>query len=292
MSVIVCGALHLDLVVTAPHLPAPDETVTGSALTRVFGGKGGNQAVAAARMGARSEMAGRVGNDDFAAPLLAALDAAGVGRGQVVAVPGPSGMSVAIVDAQGSYGAVIVSGANLTHDGRIALPGDATHLLLQNEIPAAANLRAATRARAAGARVIVNAAPARAPDPALLPLIDLLVVNRVEAAQLLGHGGAEDPRRAAPALAAQGPRQVIVTLGGDGLVLHDDAGTIHLPARPVTVQSTHGAGDACIGALAAALDGGADLRAACAFATSAAALHVATPPEGRAAITPDRVRAF
>ncbi len=111
-EVFVVGALHLDVVVDAPHLPALDETVVGSAVAYRFGGKGGNQAAAAARMGARVAMAGRVGRDAFGERLLAELDAAGVCRSQVLQGTGASGMSVAIVDQRGDYGAVIVSGVN------------------------------------------------------------------------------------------------------------------------------------------------------------------------------------
>lgn len=282
--ILVCGALHLDVIVTAPRLPRLDETVTGQAVRQAFGGKGGNQALAAARMGATVAMAGRVGSDSFAGTLLAALDAAGIDRSQVQADNGPSGMSVAILDASGSYGAVIVSAANLAIDAaRITLPPATTHLLLQNEIPEAVNIAAARQACAVGAKVILNAAPARAIPPDLLALTDLLVVNRVEAEDLTA--GATPPEAAAT-LAARGPAAVIVTLGAEGLILWD--GALHCaPARPVRVASTHGAGDAFIGALAAEAARGAGLREAAAFGQAAAALHVS-------GVTPDEsaVRAF
>ena len=285
MSVLVCGSLHLDVLVQAPHLPAQDETVTGRAVTYAFGGKGGNQAVAAARMGAKVAMAGCIGGDDFGERLLSGLDGAGVDRTQVSVVPGPSGMSVAVVEDGGAYGAVIVSAANLAQDGAVAVPRGTSWLLLQSEIPEGANIAAAARARAAGAQVMLNAAPARALPPALLALTDLLIVNRVEAAQALGRHDLPDPLAAARALRGLGPARVIVTLGGDGLVLAEGDGARHLAARKVAVVSTHGAGDAFIGALAARLDAGDDLAAACAFAQAAAALHVATAPEQRHAIT-------
>jgi ribokinase len=195
---------------------------------------------------------------------------------------------VALLQPDGSYGAVIVSAANLLIDpAAIVIPAEARLLLLQNEIPADANLRLAARARAAGLRVILNAAPARASDPALLALTDILVANRVEAADLLGDP-APEPRAAAAALAGRGPRAVIVTLGAEGLVLHEDISEV-ISARPVTPVSTHGAGDAFIGALAASLASGAALPVAARFAAAAAALHVATPPEARATITPAMV---
>ncbi len=291
MSVLVAGSLHLDVIVATPHLPREDETVTGSHVTYAFGGKGGNQAVAAARMGARCAMAGCVGEDAFAARLRAGLTEGGVDASQVRSVPGPSGMSVALLQPDGSYGAVIVSAANLLLDpAAVVFPPGARLLLLQNEIPAAANHALAARARAAGMGVILNAAPARAADPELLGLTDILVVNRVEAADLLGDAG-PDPEPAAAALAARGPRAVILTLGAGGLVLHD--GQAHaIPAHPVRAVSSHGAGDAFIGALAARLSAGATLPEAARFAAAAGALHVATPPEARATVTPAMVAAL
>lgn len=288
MSILVAGSLHLDVIVATPHLPREDETVTGSAVTYAFGGKGGNQAVAAARMGASCAMAGCVGEDAFAARLRAGLTEAGVDATRVRSVPGASGMSVALLQPDGSYGAVIVSAANLLVDAAaVTFPAGARLLLLQNEIPAEANRALAARARAAGLRVILNAAPARAPEAGLLALTDILVVNRVEAADLLGDP-APEPRAAAAALAGQGARAVILTLGAGGLVLHDRS-TEHIPAFPVTPVSTHGAGDAFIGALAARLSAGAALPAAARFAAAAASLHVATPPAERAIITPAMV---
>lgn len=292
MSLWVVGSLHLDVIVEAPRLPRLDETLAGQGVGYRFGGKGGNQAVAAARMGARVAMTGAVGSDDFAGALLAGLDAAGVDRTRVARVPGPSGMSVAILDPRGDYAAVIVSGANLSVTGEGPPPPGATHLLLQSEIPEAANLAAARAARAAGLRVLLNAAPARPVSPELLALADMLVVNRLEAAQLTGLP--EDAHEAAAlALLERGPRQVVVTLGAEGLHCRcrsDEALTLAAPR--VAVVSTHGAGDAFAGALAARLDAGAALPEALAFAQAAAALHVATPPERRAAITPREVAAL
>ncbi len=288
MSVLVAGALHWDVVVEAPHLPALDETVTGAGVAYRFGGKGGNQAVAAARFGARAAMAGCVGTDEAGAEILRALDAAGVAREAVRRLEGASGMSVAIMEPAGGYGAVIVSGVNLQLDGAaVTVPGGARVLLLQNEVPEAANLAVARRA--ASAKVVLNAAPARPVDPGLLALLDLLVVNRGEAAAM---AGVDDPEAAAEALRAQGPAAVIVTLGGEGLVAATAEGAFRLPAPVITVASTHGAGDAFIGALAAELDRGVPLRAACAFAQAAAALVVATPPEARGALDRAAVESF
>lgn len=293
MSVFVAGSLHLDVIVRAPHLPRADETVRGEGVAYVAGGKGGNQAVAAARMGARVAMAGRVGTDGFGERLIAHLHAAGVDCAGVARDPGPSGMSVAIVDADGSYGAVIVSAANLTIDpGAVVPPADARVVLLQNEVPEAVNLAAARGARAAGACAILNAAPARAVAAELMALIDVLIVNRIEAADMLGLPEIGDPAEAAARLGALGPRAVVVTLGAGGLMLWQHGRTHAMAAHRVAVVSTHGAGDAFAGALAAALDAGEGLGPAAAFGQAAAALHVAAPEGARGAITPAEVRAL
>jgi ribokinase len=285
-EVFVAGALHLDVVVTAPHLPARDETVAGHAVAWRFGGKGGNQAVAAARMGARVAMAGRVGRDGAAATILAALDAAGVDRAAVEAVDGASGMSVAIVDAAGDYGAVIVAGVNAGFAGA-AVPAGTRVVMLQSEVPEAANRSVA--AAAGAARVMLNAAPARPVDPALLARADILVVNRIEAAAL---AATDEPEAAAARLRAAGPGVAVVTLGGEGLVAATAAGLLRLPAPRVAVASTHGAGDAFCGALAARLAAGNDLADALCFAQAAAALTVATDPDRRDGLTEAAVRRF
>ena len=288
--ILVVGALHLDVVVDAPHLPALDETVVGHGVAYRFGGKGGNQAVAAARMGGRVAMAGCVGPDRFGEQILAALDSAGVDRSGVLTVPGASGMSVAIVDAAGDYGAVIVSGVNLALDGTaVRLSPALRTILLQNEVPDPVNRAIAARA-APAVRIILNAAPARPIAPDLMARIDVLIVNRGEAAAL---AGTADPAEAARRLLDQGPGAVIVTLGADGLICaRPGEAPLAQGAPAVRVISTHGAGDAFVGALAASLTQGTALSDALAFAQAMAALTVATAPDARAGITPDAVRAF
>jgi len=291
--VILCaGSLHHDVIVEAPGLPRVDQTLAGTDVRYVFGGKGGNQAVAAARAGAEVHMAGAVGSDDIAIFLRDALDAAGVRRGAVQAHPGPSGMSVAISLPDGNYGAVIVSGANLLfRPEAVQFPKGCAALLLQSEITETANLVLACKARASGIRVILNAAPARPVSASLLAMTDLLVVNRGEAADLLGRSEAGlDAEVAAADLARQVPGAVIVTLGGDGLVLAGAKDAGHYPAPRVTVVSTHGAGDAFIGALSAEWGRNASLAEAAAFAQAAAALHVSLPVALRASITQAGIR--
>ncbi|MDP2122726.1 MAG: ribokinase [Hoeflea sp.] len=291
MSVFVCGSLHYDVVVNAPHLPRLDETVPGVAVNYVTGGKGGNQAVASARMGAATAFAGRIGDDAFGQALLKGLMEAGVDSRQVQRDPGASGMSVAIVEPNGGYGAVIVSAANLAIDpASIELPPTTRVVLLQNEVPEAVNLAVALKARKLGAIVILNAAPARPMGPDLMQAIDMLVVNRVEAADLLATSEAAlDPLEAALALTRLGPRSVIITLGADGLVLYEAGTAVHHPGHPVEVVSTHGAGDAFLGALAAAHASGRSIADAARFGQAAAALHVSTATDRRHAITPGRV---
>ncbi len=284
-DVVVCGSLHLDVMVKAPHLPRLDETAVGSDWELKCGGKGGNQAVMARRAGARTAMIGCVGKDDFGDRLLANLDAAGVDRTAVgVDASVRSGMSVAIVDAAGDYGAVIVSGSNLAiPPGEIgplwARLGGGRVLMLQNEAPEAVNVAAARAARAAGARTILNAAPARTLSAEFLDLVDTLVVNRVEAEMMSGLpvASAADALAALPRLSAAG-RDVVITLGGDGLVLQParEAPTV-IPPHKVAVVSTHGAGDSFLGSLACALARGSALEDACRIANRAAADYVSAP---------------
>jgi ribokinase len=237
-------------------------------------------------------MVGAVGDDDFGARLLANLRAAGVDTAHVATVPGVgSGMSVAIVDPGGDYGAIIVSGANLTlGEGGLApeVFTGAGWLVLQNEVPDAANVAAARRARAAGARVILNAAPARPLPEGLAGLLDILVVNAIEA-EMLGGGTVTDLAGAAAAAERLLPLAgaVIVTAGGAGLAVAERAGPrLILPGHAVELVSTHGAGDALIGALAARLAAGDGLADAARYANAAAAVLVATPEDKRAGLTP------
>ena len=287
-DVIVCGSLHLDLLVRAPHLPAPDETVVGQSWSQSCGGKGGNQAVQAASQGARTAFIGRVGNDAFGTRLLENLDRASVDRTGVASDTGlGSGVSVAIVDAKGDYGAVIVSGANLAIEPGAVGPawdrlGGAPILVLQNEVPHAVNVAAARAARRVGARVVFNAAPARPSGDDLLDLVDVLVVNRVEATLL--SGAAVTNRSSAvlalPALGAD-RRTVVVTLGGDGLVAKvPGMRSCEIEAEPVIVLSTHGAGDCFVGALASRLAKGQSAIEACRFANHAAGAFVSTSATG------------
>lgn len=282
-DVLVCGSLHLDIVVRAPSLPRIDETAVGQSWQQVCGGKGGNQAVQAARAGAKTAMIGRIGNDEFGRILLSNLVRSNVDTSCISSdVEQGSGMSVAILQDNGDYGAVIVSGANLTIDA-IALQaqyeslGGAKIVVLQNEVPQQVNVALAKLARKTGAKIILNAAPAREFESDLLDQVDVLVVNRVEAAALSGMP-VNDPASARAALSnlIGVNRGVVVTLGGEGMIVSTPDGNVEeIEAIPVDVTSTHGAGDCFIGVLAAELAGGATLLAASRAANAAASKHVA-----------------
>ncbi len=281
-GVVVVGSLHLDVVVTAPRLPAPDETVMGEAVTLVCGGKGGNQAVAASRHGAPTAMLGRVGGDVFAASLVDNLRAAGVDTSLIQRdEAAASGLSVAVVGADGEYGAVVVSAANrgLSADG-FALPEGARVLVLQNEVPEAVNRSVAAEARRRGAIVVLNAAPMRPTAPETMRLVDLLIVNRIEAEALFETPihGVKDALAAAKWAGGGFDGEAIVTLGSDGLVHRDRSGAVrHHAVRPAPVVSAHGAGDVFVGVLCAGLAVPVAMDEAIADAQAAAARFVSTP---------------
>jgi len=284
--VTVFGSLHYDITVDAPDRPRKGETVTGRSWLPKCGGKGGNQAVAAARAGAAAAMIGAVGNDEFGRVLVDNLDRKMVDRRFVrTKLAAGSGMSVAIFDDEGDYGAVIVSGANLTLSGDDVaaaheLIARTSVLLLQNEVPDAANVAAARAVKRAGGRVVLNAAPARKLSQELISQVDILVVNVIEAEMLAGtpaietlHGAGSAARSLLELCPA-----VIVTAGGDGVAFANRQGqAIEIAAIKVRVESTHGAGDEFVGALAAALACGQPIKSALDAANRAAALLVGTP---------------
>lgn len=285
-TVIVFGSLHYDIIVQGPARPRKGETIAGSAWQPKCGGKGGNQAVAVAKAGAHSAMIGAVADDDFGRTLLQHLDDQGVDRRFVRVIPGGStGMSVAIFDGEGDYGAVIVSGSNLTLGepdvtaaAELFVPG--AILVLQNEVPDSANVAAAAACRKAGGRVILNAAPARLPSEALATNVDIIVVNAIEAELLAGVPVVEslEGALAAARILSRDYPTAIVTAGGEGVACVTAAGEeISIEAIKVKLVSTHGAGDAFIGMLAASLAGGSALAEALANANRAAAELVSRP---------------
>lgn len=288
--VTVFGSLHYDIAVFGPARPRKGETVTGSSWHPKSGGKGGNQAVSAAKTGIKTSMIGAVADDDFGHFLLNNLARKGVDHRFVARdAKRSTGMSVAIFDDEGDYGAVIVSGSNLelgdTHlDAASGVLAETAILVLQNEIPDAANVAAARRVKAAGGLVLLNAAPARPISEGLKTLIDILVVNAIEAEMLAGVDVVETLEGALSAariLRASFP-QVVVTAGGAGVAAVDDRGQeIMIDPVKVMVESTHGAGDEFIGVLASDIALGSTMRDALVRANNAAALLVGTKEEDR-----------
>lgn len=279
--IVVIGSLHYDIMVDAPDRPRKGETIAGFSWHPKFGGKGGNQAIAAAKAGAEVRMVGAVGDDVFGRFLLDGLVAAGVDASRVMRIAGVgSGMSVAISDTGGDYGAVIVSGANALLDpaatsGKRLWQG-ARALILQNEIPEAINIAAARAAKEANAAVCLNAAPYRGLSPELTSLIDLLVVNAIEAEEASGIavGDLASAAAAAHRLAQTFPA-VVVTAGGNGAAaIERGKDPAVLPALPVAVASTHGAGDVFTGALVTAFAEARPFQECLHAATAAAAAHI------------------
>lgn len=273
----VFGSINIDFVTPVARLPREGETVAGAGFTLVPGGKGANQALAAARAGARVRMVGAVGRDHLASEALSLLRAAGVDLAAVTEVEAPTGAAFIAVDAAGRNQIVVAAGANTTVRATALAPGalvTGDTLLLQYEVDPAQSLAAAQLARAAGARAILNAAPARVPEPDLWPLLDVLIVNEHEA-RLIAEGlgwREDDPRRIAHRLMRDKALVTIVTLGAEGAMAATPAGTIAVAATQVEVVDTTAAGDAFVGALAAALDAGAALDVALRHGVAAGSL--------------------
>ncbi|AFL50457.1 ribokinase [Sinorhizobium fredii] len=279
-SVVVFGSLHYDIMVHGPARPRKGETVTGDRWHPKCGGKGGNQAVSAAKTGIRTSMIGAVADDEFGRALAENLCRNSVDHRFVKIVDGVgSGMSVAIFDSEGDYGAVIVSGSNLTL-GQSDVSGAAELftgngvLVLQNEVLEHANVSAARAMKSAGGRVILNAAPARPLSAELAKLVDIIVVNAIEAEQFADVAVVDTLRgalNAAKLLAEKFP-VAVVTAGGDGVACATNQGE-EFSIEPIKVElvSTHGAGDEFTGVLAAELAKGAVIEEALQAANLAAA---------------------
>ncbi len=283
-SICVVGSLNMDLVMRTPHLPAPGETVSGGPFATHPGGKGANQAVAAARLGAAVAMVGRVGGDAFGARLRTELAEAGIDIRQVVTLPDvASGVALIAVEASGQNSIIIAPGANgaLTPaDVEAAGPTitAAQVLLLQLETPLPAVQRAAELAHAAGTLVLLNPAPAQPLPAELLAQVDYLIPNEQEAALLLGEAIATDADAAGAAqrLCAQtGVGGVVITLGAQGAVLAQaQTEPQFVPAHSVEVADTTAAGDAFVGAFAVALAEGRTPAEALRWGNAAGALAV------------------
>ena len=271
--VVVFGSINVDLVAEVERLPGPGETIKTDSYVALPGGKGANQALAAARNGATTHMVGAVGSDGQAPTALAQLRTDGVGLAGVAEVEGASGLAMIAVDAGGENQIIVVSGANATAAAAQLppmAPGD--WLVTQNEVDWTQTAQAHRLAREQGAGVIHNTAPAHSLSAAELARIDVLVANEHELAQAAASATETGAEAQARSLLASGVGAVVLTLGAKGSALYigDEAATT-VPAVPAEVRDTTGAGDAFVGALAAALAAGQSLPAAVASANRYAA---------------------
>ncbi|MEX8493197.1 ribokinase [Sphaerotilus sp.] len=281
-TVAVVGSLNMDLRVQTPRLPAPGETLIGTGFSTDSGGKGANQAVAAARMGAAVAMLGRVGRDAHGAALTQALQADGIDTSAVGEDTGaPTGTAIIVLMPDGENSIIVIPGAN--HRYTPAQVADRSEglrhakvVVAQLECPLDTVQAALALAHGAGVCTVLNAAPAQPLDDALLTTVDWLVVNEIEAAMLTGLP-TDTPAQieaAAHALRQRGPSQVVVTLGAAGLLHVGPDGARALPGPRVTAVDTTGAGDTFVGAMAAGLAEGLPITATLTRAQHAAALAV------------------
>ena len=275
--IVVFGSINLDLVTRVDRFPAPGETIAGLSFAMHAGGKGANQALAAARAGARVRIYGAVGRDEFAASALAPLAAGGVDLAGVARLDAPTGCATILVDRRGENCIAVVAGANAGADPHAvpdsALGRDAV-LVLQQELPTAANASLLQRAHRLGARTLLNAAPSRLLSLDLLRLLDVLVVNESEATAIAGAAGwpVKPEAFVRAAVSAYPTLSVVVTLGAKGAVARDGNALWRVAAPKVQVIDTTGAGDAFVGCLAAALDRVEDFVDALRMATAAGSL--------------------
>ena len=275
--IVVVGSLNMDLVVRSPRHPQPGETLLGAEFRTFPGGKGANQAVAAARLGGHVKLIGRVGADAFGDALLETCTRDGVDTRHVERLEdAPTGVALITVDDAGQNTIVVVPGAN----GKLSPPDllaaapafeGASVVVMQLEVPLLTVIYAADLARRHGARVVLNPAPAQPLSATGLEQVDVLIPNQSEAALLTGCASASD---AARRLMASGVCSVIVTMGEGGVLIAEGETATHLPAHRVSVVDTTAAGDAFVGAFAVALAEGRTVREAAAWGNAAGALAV------------------
>ena len=266
--VIVVGSINIDLVVTGRLLPSPGETVIGGRFSQHHGGKGGNQAVAAARLGAAVAFIGAVGDDDFGRSARDALAAEGIDVSQVRTLADQAtGVALILVDADGENSISVASGANgavtpeqVTGSIETLAPGPGDVVLAGHEVPTAAVAVALRAAGERGATTVLNPAPATGLDAETVALAELITPNEGELATLLAAGVSAE--------------RLLVSLGSEGAELRTPHGSVRIPATPVAAVDTVGAGDTLNGALAAALAAGLPLQDAARRAVAAASLAV------------------
>ncbi len=295
-GVIVAGSINMDLVATADAIPGPGETLIGASFSRFPGGKGANQAVAAARLGAPTTMLGCVGKDTFAQDLKAHLLENGVAV-QLAEADAPTGTAMIVVDRVGENAIVVVPGANARLDSAAlgAVPVRAGDVLVgQLEVPVPTVAAFFERGRAANAIAILNAAPASAAAIPLLSLADILVVNETELAFFSGLP--TSTRREvidAARISRRFPEQtVIVTRGKQGCIAVERDRLMEHPGHDVPTVDTTGAGDCFVGALAARLCAGATLGQGIAYANQAASICVQRPGAGPSTPTAAELQAL
>lgn len=286
-SVVVVGSINLDLIYTCQRIPRPGETLHASGSSTSPGGKGANQAVAAARRGARVAMVGAVGTDGFAGDAVSLLAEAGVDLRSVASIDGPTGIAVIYVQEDGENSILVNAGANsaMTRErveSHAELIQAAPIVALQGEIPRAGIEAAAALcgARPDGGRLVLNLAPVMELDPAVIRQADPLVVNEYEgrlALTMLTGQEVADDTAAVKALLQTGVRSVVLTRGAAGALVGDASGVVSVPSPKVKVVDTTGAGDAFVGALLAGLATGASLREAAVGAVRVGAFACTKP---------------
>ncbi len=283
-KIVVIGSLNMDLVARAPRIPVVGETIVGHSYLSVPGGKGANQAFAAARLGGQVAMAGRIGSDDFGKQMRANLEQAGCDVSRLLPVADcTSGVALIFVADDGPNSLIIVPGANgrfSSEDVRAEIEhlGHPSVVLLQLEIPLPAVLEAARLGRRLGSLVVLDPAPAQDVPEELFDLVDLWTPNETEAAILSGlppgRLNQEQSLLAGQKLRDRGAKSVIVKLGDQGCLLVEERIARHLPGLKVRAVDTTAAGDVFNGALAVAISEDLELARACTFANQAAALSV------------------
>ena len=271
---LVFGSLNADLLFQVTNLPAPGETVLCPHYEVAPGGKGANQAAAAAKAGAEVRFVGRAGDDDHGRTMVGKLRDAGVDVSQVGLSERPTAIAVIGIDRQGENQIIVASGANLDVVETQVDDGDlvaGTTVLCQNEVVPEQTFDLLVRAKQQGARTVLNLAPAATVPDKVLNALDVLVVNEIEASTA-AHGVDEPPIDLARRLAGKHQLTCVITLGGQGAVAHDGEQAWQVGAMAIKPVDTTGAGDTFVGVLAAALDAGAAIDKALHRASVAAAL--------------------